>query len=70
MNGRRLQFILLVVIALSSTAAAQAPLPRPVYYPQPVQTFPVQTINGGAPLSYPVAGGIPRHDAVREQVLI
>jgi hypothetical protein len=70
MNGRRLLSILLIVIASSTMAAAQPPLPRPVYYPQPVQTFPAQTIDRGAPIPYPVAGGLPRQDAMREPVLI
>ncbi len=70
MNGRRLHFVLFVFVAISSTATAQAPPPRPVYYPQPVQTFPVQSTTGTAPVPYPVAGGIPRQGAAREQILI
>lgn len=70
MNGRRLLSILLLVIARSSMATAQPPLPRPVYYPQPVQTFPAQAIDGNAPLPYPVAGSIPRQDTMREPVLV
>jgi hypothetical protein len=70
MNGRRLLSISLIVIASSSMATAQPPLPRPVQYPQPVQTFPVQSTTGGAPVPYPVAGGLPRQDAVREPVLV
>ena len=70
MNGCRLLNIFLIVSASSAMATAQAPLPRPVNYPQPVQTFPVQAIDGRAPLPFPVAGGIPQRGAVREQVLI
>ncbi len=70
MNGCRLLSILLIVVASASMATAQAPFPRPVYYPQPVQTFPAQAIDGNAPLPYPADGGIRRQDAMREPVLV